>query len=112
MNLLIKGISISLLSLIGVDGALARPEVGGGLGPVRYGSDYPAGPSLAAHHGAGQYEANSSWPSQDEAASLIHKEPTHAGGSVRSEENRLSPEQRRALRHEIKEVGRELYRHK
>lgn len=112
MSLLIKGISISLLSLIGVGSASARPETGGEPGPARYGSDYPAGPSLAAHHGASHYEAPSSWLNQDDSMPLSQRRSDYSGSSGRADENRLSPEQRRALRHEIKEVGRELYRQK
>lgn len=112
MSLLIKGISISLLSLIGVGNASARPEAGGEPGPARYGSDYPTGPSLAAHHAASQYDATSSWLNQDDSMPSRQRRPDHSGNSGRADENRLSPEQRRALRHEIREVGRELYRQK
>lgn len=112
MSLLIKGISISLLSLIGAGSAYARPETGGELGPARYGSDYPAGASLAAHHGGNHYEANSSWSNPDDSMPSGQRQSAPSISSGRLDEGRLSPEQRRALRHEIKEVGRELYRQK
>lgn len=110
MNLLIKGISISLLSLIGLKPATAGPAFGGELGPVRPGNNYSASPPLAANHSASHYEGNNSWLSQEENSSSSQKGDGHRGKKSRAEENRLSPEQRRALRHEIKEVGRELYR--
>lgn len=110
MNLLIKGISISLLSLIGLKPAVAGPGFGGELGPVRHGNDYPASSRLAAHHGGPHYDGNSSWLNQEEISSTSPKGAAYVGANSRVEENRLSPEQRRALRHEIKEVGRELYR--
>lgn len=110
MNLLIKGISISLLSLIGLKPAIAGPGFGGELGPVRHGNDYPTNPRLAAHQGGPHYDGNVPWLNQEDISSPNPRGNVHASGNSRLEENRLSPEQRRALRHEIREVGRELYR--
>lgn len=112
MNLLIKGISISLLSLVGAETAFAHPDFISEPGSARHRSDYPAATALAAHHAANHHESNVPWPMRGESIPAEGHREVQPDSLARSDESRLSPEQRRALRQEIREAGRELYRSK
>ncbi len=107
MNSLIRSISISMLSLLGMGGSFASSEPEVEFAAAQYAGN-PAGQGADSHaeevgYGAGIGDG------PDRASPLAYKEwiPVIP---ARIEENRLSPEQRRALRHEINEAGRELYR--
>lgn len=108
MNSLIRSISISLLSLLGMGTGFANSELELEFGPAQY-AGHPYGQG-ADSHASGQGYIDGAWDGQDRVSPVTYKE-WMPSASVRSEESKLSPEQRRALRHEINEAGRELYRH-
>jgi hypothetical protein len=107
MNLLIKSISISLLSLLGMETALAEPGLGREFIPVQYAGSPSKHDDISPSAGR-QYDSGS-WEGQEDVSSLIQREWNRASEPPKSVESRLTPEQRKALRHEIREVGRELY---
>lgn len=109
MNSLIGSISISLLSLISMETAFASSGFEMEFGPAQYAGD-PSGQGSAAR-ARGQEYGSAAWEGQEGVSPVTYKEWISAGPQ-KSEEGRLSPEQRRLLRHEINEAGRELYREK
>lgn len=112
MSLLIKCISISLLFFVGAATAFAKQDLSSESGRARPEGDYPAGASLAAHHAGSHHEDNAPWLIQGDAVPASHQREVHPESSARRDEVKLSTEQRRALRQEIREVGRDLYRRK
>jgi hypothetical protein len=110
MNLLIKSISISLLSLLGMKTALAESELIRELPPVQYAGN-PSTPGDMSHPVGGQYDSGS-LAGQEDVSSLMQREWAYSSERAKAVESRLTPEQRQALRHEIREVGRELYSQK
>lgn len=107
MNLLIKSISISLLSLLGMETALAEPDLGREFVPVQYAGNPSTHGEISPSAGR-QYDSRS-WEGQEDVSSLVQREWDHAPAPSKPVESRLTPEQRQALRHEIREAGRELY---
>jgi hypothetical protein len=110
MNLLIKSISISLLSMLGMETAVAESDRGRGGVPVQYAGN----PSTHGDNSpsAGRQYDSGSWEGQGDVASTMRREWAHSSEQAKSTESRLTPEQRQALRREIREVGRELYSQK
>lgn len=109
MNPLFRSISISLLSLISMGTVFARSGFEVEQGTAQYAGD-PSGYGVAPHTAKPAYRSGS-WEGPD-AVSPVTYEDWIASGTARPEDGRLSLEQRRALRNEINEAGRELYRQK
>ena len=112
MNLLIKSISISLLSLISVGTALAKPGLGRDIAHAKYVGDPSNEPDPLSRPLSQQHEAAASWREQENAASAMRDNFAPPSAPSKAEVGKLSPEQRRLLRYEINEAARELYRPK
>ena len=107
MNSLIRSISISLLSLVGMGTGFANSEPEMEFAIPQFAGN-PALQETGIHESSQEYEG-ATWGEQDKVSPVAYKDWMFSP-RVRVEESRLSPEQRRALRHEINEAGRELYR--
>lgn len=107
MNSLIRSISISLLSLVGMGTGFANSEPEMAFEIPQYTESQ--GAQGAALHEGSQVYGDAVWDEQDKVSPVAYKDWAFSP-RTRVEESRLSPEQRRALRHEINEAGRELYR--
>lgn len=107
MNLLIKSISISLLSLLGMKTGLAEPGLGKEFSSVQYAGN-PTIQSEVSPSAGRQYDSGS-WEGQEDMVPMMQRDWVYSSSQAKPNESRLTPEQRQALRHEIRKYGRELY---